>query len=339
MQSYILTFSLFFVFLFPSVAQDSLEDWVFKGIEYHELGQYDKAIETYKKALKIDKKSSLALYEMAYSYFAKKDYKNAIKYSGKVIKINKEHLLAAYLINGSALDLNGKTEKGIQILEKASKKYPTSHLVYYNLGVNYAKIAKYKASVKALETAISNESNHTSSHLTIAQIQLRLGKKAKAALSYYYFLLLEPDSPRSNIAFDNLHAIMNPPKNNEGGINISLVLDETEDNTWTMRDFMVSSVGLVKDETEDKKLTEAEKFAKNTKTIFNIFKEGMEGKITSEVKLDIYDALYIPMINQVLSADAVKTFAFYISQRQGEEQENWLKEHKKEVDQLLVLFE
>ena len=72
--------TLFFI-VTPLLAQSSIDDLVEEGIKYHDKGDYDKAIETYKKALEINPESTLVNYEIALSYFSKGDYKLAIKYS------------------------------------------------------------------------------------------------------------------------------------------------------------------------------------------------------------------------------------------------------------------
>ena len=123
-----------------SIAQSGVEDIVKKGIQYHDKGDYDMAIETYKKALKINPKSTLVNYEIALSYFAKGGYKQTIKYSDAVLNQNKDHLLQAYMVKGSALDMLGKTKESIKLFEKAIKKTEGHYLLYYNLALNFYKI-------------------------------------------------------------------------------------------------------------------------------------------------------------------------------------------------------
>ena len=70
-----------FTFLFistQSIPQSSIEDFVKEGIQYHDKGDYDKAIETYKKALEIHPESTLVNYEIALSYFRKSDTSEVI---------------------------------------------------------------------------------------------------------------------------------------------------------------------------------------------------------------------------------------------------------------------
>lgn len=100
------------------VAQTDIEKLVMEGIEHHDKGEYDKAIESYKKALKIDPNSPLVNYEIALSYFSNEDYKKAVKYSDAVLDEGSEYIQQAYVTKGSALDMMGKTKESIKVFEK-----------------------------------------------------------------------------------------------------------------------------------------------------------------------------------------------------------------------------
>ena len=297
----------------------------------------------------MDKNSTAALYEMSYSYMEKGDYKNAVKYSGKVIKMKKEHRLEAYIINGSALDMMGKTDKGIQVLEKATKEFPNHHLLFFNLGINYSKVNKIDQSIEAFQNAIKINPTHGSSHLFLGELQLISNKKSKAALSYYFFLLLEPDTPRSAIAHKNLLAIMNPPMNESGGLNITLTLDESDDDPiWTSADFMISMLGsmndqldktLEKDGIKKEASTAAEKFATNTKIFLQMFKEDAEdNKKEKNREKNVYWTLYVPTFNIIVDAESTDVLAYYVSQNQGENYLKWLNDHNEKVENLLLLL-
>lgn len=347
----IVTFACFFSFLTSNIAQDSAIDFIKKGIQLHDAGKFDQAIDAYKAALKMDKNSTAALYEMSYSYMEKRDYKNAVKYSGKVLKIKKKHMLEAYIINGSALDMLGKTEKGIQVLEQATKDFPDHHLVFFNLGINYSKVNKIEKSIGAFKNAIRINPEHGSSHLFLAELQLISNRKSKAALSYYFFLLLEPNTHRSEIAHESLIAIMNPPKNESGGLNITLTLDESEDDPiWTATDFVISTLGSMNDEI-DKTLEEEgikkeeatveEKFAKNTESFLKMFnkdEDKEDEKIKKSREKSIYWTLYIPIFNTITDAGSSEALAYYISQKQGDNYRKWLDDNTEKVQKLLQVF-
>lgn len=105
------------------------EDLVNEGIQYHDKGEYAKAIETYKKALEINPNSGLALYEMALTFFTIKDYQNAEIASKKAIDANDDHKMHAYMMLGNSLDMLGETKKAIKVYEKAMKDFD-NYLLY-----------------------------------------------------------------------------------------------------------------------------------------------------------------------------------------------------------------
>ena len=193
---------IFFIILISFCAiqgfsQSTIEDYVKEGIPYHDNGEYDKAIEIYKKALKLDSKSALVNYEIAFSYFAKGDYKKAIKYSDVVLKQNNEFMIESYITKGSSLDNLGKTKKSIKLFEKAIKNKGGQYLLNYNLALNHYKINELESAEESAVNAIEQNANHASSHLLLAAIHDQKGNAVQALLAIHYFLFLETNSPRS----------------------------------------------------------------------------------------------------------------------------------------------
>lgn len=67
MRKALLIISILFPF-FLSYSQNQLDSLMHAGIEYHDAGNYDKAIESFTKALEIDPESVFAHYELAMTY-------------------------------------------------------------------------------------------------------------------------------------------------------------------------------------------------------------------------------------------------------------------------------
>lgn len=336
-------FTFLSLFLFLSIsAQDSVGELVSKGVALHDQGKFDQAISAYKTALKMDKNSTLAMYEMAFSYMEKGDYKNAVKWSSKVIKKKEDNMLASYIINGSALDMMGKTKKGIEVLEKAAKDFPDAYLVHFNLGVNYSQVNETEKAINSFKNAINVNPEHGTSHLFLGHLQIAMNRKSKAALSYYFFLLLEPDTDRSDIAYKNLIAIMNPKPDQNGTFNITLSMDdEGGDPFWTTTDLIIATLGTISDSKDMPDMTDAEKFAMNTTTFFSMFNEDdkeKESEYKAEREKDFYWKTYIPIFASIHKIEAVKPFAYFISQNQGDEYVKWLDDNADEVKKLLNIF-
>jgi tetratricopeptide (TPR) repeat protein len=198
---YVVVLVLFSNFL---LAQSPVDSLVQLGIQCHDNGQYDKAIELYQKALEIDPASPLTNYEIALTYMYAKDYANSIKHSDIVIGQKGQNLLQAYVTKGSCLDYLGKTDESIRLFEQGIRKFGDHYLLYYNLGYDYYKLKNYEKAQEVFTKAIKSNPNHASSHLFLGFTMADLDQKVQSLLCLHYFLLLEPNSGRAKTAFSLL---------------------------------------------------------------------------------------------------------------------------------------
>lgn len=80
-----------------------VEELINEGVELHDAGEYEEAIDRYLEALEIDSTSVLANYELSLSYLALKDF-SALEYSSWVIDSSNEQLCCgAYAVKSEAL--------------------------------------------------------------------------------------------------------------------------------------------------------------------------------------------------------------------------------------------
>lgn len=320
----ILTILSFLLLSIQIFGQSDVIDLVKEGIQYHDNGDYKKAILTYKKALKIDSKSTLVNYEIALSYFSKGDYKKAIKYSDKVLDENADYLLEAYMTKGSALDLMGKSQKSIEVFETAIDKLEGHFLIHYNLALNYFKIEDYlNAEINAIR-AIELNSNHSSSHLMLAKIHNAKQNSVQAILAFHYFLFLEPNTNRSDEAFgllqNNFGGSVSKDQDDSNSILISL--SEPEDSPFVAAELMISMLEASKYLEENEGKSEVEMFLENTETFFTTL-----GAL-QEDQQDIWFAFYIPFFNELSKSGHIETYCRYITQSEHEDSQKWLKENE-----------
>ena len=81
-------------------AQEAQNNFIIEGIKMYDKGDYEGALEMYKKALASNPASVQAKYEMASTYLQLKDYNNSIKLSDKVIAANRDYVDQAYILKG-----------------------------------------------------------------------------------------------------------------------------------------------------------------------------------------------------------------------------------------------
>ena len=302
----------------------TVEEYVKEGIAYHDSGEYQKAIDTYKKALKIDSKSGLVNYEIAYSYFQMGNHKQAIKYSNKVLAKDTELNLSAINIKGSALDNLGKTKKSIKLFEKALKTEGPHYLLHYNLALNYVKLGELdKAEGSAIE-AIKLNPSHASSHFLLSEVNARADKRVPSLLAGHYFLLLEPNSARSELAYDMMERTMSGGVSKTDEKNISIILDGDTGERFHSAEFMLSIMSAASLTEENLQKPEEERFAEITGILFDLVAKGDEEKQGD----DIWSRLYIPLYKEIHDSEHMETYCKYITQAKFESSSKWLEENE-----------
>lgn len=318
MKTKLLIFILLFSVNNLAFGQDQeVEELVLEGIEYHDRGEYEKAIEIYQKALDIAPNSSMANYEISFSYFSSGDYKNAEIYSKKVLDIDKDNLLEATITYGNALDMQGKAKKAIKIYEKAMKDYDY-YLLYYNHAITCFNIGKNEKAYDSILKSISNNSSHASSHLILSKLMDEDGSRIKAMLSLYFFLLIEPNSNRSVAEYQNLRNYIDQGVTQTSEKNINISIPNDVDPDFGAAEMMISLSRAANSLEENKEKTDLELFSENTENLFNIL-----GELKKDNSGFWWD-FYVPFFYEMANEDLIKPFCYYISLSSGEEASNWI---------------
>lgn len=268
---------------FPKIcfSQEKADDLIDEGIALHDKGDYKGAIEKYQEALKLDPDNMGVYYEMSYSYFALGDFNKAIEYSDKVINSDADAGLKerAYMNKASALDDLGKTKEALQLYIDALKIYPDSQMLHYNIGVTYSRMKIYGEAEKAAINSIQRKPSHPGSHLLLGTIMSGQGKKAKSLLALYNFLLLEPNSKRSVIAYKTIKQILSSGvrdegKDKDGKGKITVGVDGREpDEAFSTVELAIQLMEATRNEGKNKDKTDQEWFVEKTDLFFKILGE------------------------------------------------------------------
>jgi tetratricopeptide (TPR) repeat protein len=309
--------------------QNSIDSLVKVGIKYHDNGEYDKAIEVYKKALEIEPKSTLVNCEISLTYMYAGDCKKCIKHSDLVIKLNKEHVVSAYINKGSCLDVLGKTKESIKLFEEAIKKHGGNNLLYYNLGIDYYKIKDYKKAEVAFIDAINQKPSHASSHFALGNIKYEENQRVPSLLSLYYFLFLEPTSTRAKTAYlllkKQLEGNVQKDANNPNNINITLNSSQLG-SEFNAADLIISLFKASNSFDENKNKTEEELFINNTKSFFTVLGESKKSN-------NIWWDFYTPFFYKLAQTNHIETFCYYIIQSSNDKAIEWIDENSEKIEQ------
>lgn len=311
---------------------ESVRELVEQGVALHDQGKYAEAIKKYQAALVIEPGSTLANYEIAFSYFLAGSYDSAITYSGRVLELNGGSQHEAYLVLGSSLDLAGKPAKAIATYEEGIKKYPGSNLLHYNLALTCFNQKDYKKAEQEAILAIQARPRHGSSHLVLAATMKQTGQRVKSLMALYYFLLLEPNSRRSATNLESLMAQLKQgvEKKDDKNISINLFMDDAKkDDPFAPAEMMISLLAASSYTEKNKDKSDAVMFAEMNVPIFSAL-TGLKKDVRG-----FWSDVYLAMIEDLVSAGHTETYSYYISQSSGsEEVTKWLASHNDSVQNL-----
>jgi len=301
--------------------EDKIKELVSQGTDLHDQGKYDEAIAKYKAALDIDKNSTLANYELSYTYMTTEKYDDAIKYSKRVIEQNTDHLQPAYVVLGSSLDMKGKPKDAIKAYEDGLIKFPNSNLLNYNLALTSYNIKDYDKAEQAAIKAVYAKPTHGSSHIILASVMKVKGERVKTLLSLYYFLMLEPNSKRSITNLNILKNMLNEGVVPQSGNDITVNIPSTasKDSLWGAAEMSVSLSSAAKHTDENKDKSNIVYFVETNRSLFSIL-----GELKKD-NSDIWWSLYVTKFYDLVQSKNYEAFSYYISQStNSDEVKNWI---------------
>jgi len=113
-----------------------------RGLAYAKLGEHDREIEDYNKAIKLNKDYAKAYYNRGIAYAKLGKYDKAIEDFNKAIELNKDYA-KAYGNRGIAYAKQQKYNEAIKDYNKAIELNPDLAEAYYNRGLAYVGLGKY----------------------------------------------------------------------------------------------------------------------------------------------------------------------------------------------------
>jgi tetratricopeptide (TPR) repeat protein len=308
-----------------------------EGVALHDKGDYDGAIRKYEEVLAENPSNMIALYEMAYSYSAKKDYKKSLEIAYKGAQYQSEQLAGFYLLIGNDLDIIGESQKAIDVYKKGIKTFPDDALLHFNLGIAYRNANKIDDAKKSLKSALTRNPQHPGSHLILASIFYSTGYRTPALFAAARFLTLEPATQRSAAALKLLRAALSGGASSGKNANeISIVVEanpKKDEGDFSTIDFalgLTSAAGMIE---EGKNKTEAQRMVDQMNSFLAILEEQTEGKKHSTF---VYQ-YYVPYFVELKQRGHVEAFVYHVLQSSGLPGVNdWINENSGRVMQFLV---
>lgn len=321
--------------LVPTPSTPSQEILIKQGIALHDRGNYDGAIKYYEEALAGNPNNVFALYELAFSYFQKRDFQKSLELGYKLAQYKSDFLPRVYVLIGNSQDELGEVKKAIETYKAGIKLFPTSFLIHFNLAITYNKLGELDEARASAKKSAGFNPQHSSSQLLLALLFDRGGYKTPALLAVCRFLVLEPNSQRSASAIELMHRIMQggvTARKNSNEIKITLDANAKKDEG----DFGATdlAIGLVKaaEKTEKNQgKSPMQLLAGNLETTFAIIGEqkGDRSQFTWRY--------YVPYFDEMKKQGHVEAFVYYSHQlNDSADVGEWLNQNRGKVESFLA---
>ncbi|MBF0359335.1 MAG: tetratricopeptide repeat protein [Magnetococcales bacterium] len=167
------------------------EEFLQKGLEFHQAGQLDQAAICYQKCLEINNKNAHAFANMGAIFQAKGEMEKAVDNYQKAIKIQPG--LADTLYNlGKALQEQGKHGLAISSYQKAIAIKPDFAEAYSNIAVALQEQDRLEDAVGYCQKAIAIQPNIADTYYNLGNILKEQGKLGSAVYNYQKAITIKP---------------------------------------------------------------------------------------------------------------------------------------------------
>ena len=162
------------------------------GVKYNEIGEYEKAIESCRRALKKRGDYVEAYNNIGVAYFHKGEYDQALRECEKALKVNPRYE-KIYNNLGVIYYTLKKYDVAVRQYEEAIRLKPKLSDPYYNLGNLYYDLRKYDAAIWYFKKALALDPDAADAYNNLANVYITLGRFPEAIESAKKALEIKPD--------------------------------------------------------------------------------------------------------------------------------------------------
>lgn len=177
------------------------DSWSWLGNSYGINGQIEEAIKYHLKAAELNPDDSRNWYNLGYSYINNEQYQESIEPLLKAIELNPDDSDSWYFL-GVSYYKNGEYQKAIEPLLKATELNPDDSYNWYSLGNSYLALKDNNNAVYSFERAIEINPNYSDAWNNYGVALLNLNRIDEARNAYSKALEIDPNN---ETAKNNLH--------------------------------------------------------------------------------------------------------------------------------------
>lgn len=163
-----------------------------RGIAYAHKPAYDRAIQDYDQAIKLDPAYIPAYLDRGSAYRAKGEYDQAIQDDSQAIQINPGYV-AAYVDRGLAYAGKGAFDQAIQDYDQAIKLNPSYIYAFNDRGNAYSIKGEYDRAIEDYDQTLKLDPTYALAFNNRANTYLRMGEYDRAIPDFDQSLKLTPN--------------------------------------------------------------------------------------------------------------------------------------------------
>ncbi|MFH2090815.1 MAG: tetratricopeptide repeat protein [Pseudomonadota bacterium] len=186
--------SVFMILVFtrPGSCQNP-EDWYQKGLFFNRIGQYEKAIDSFSRAVEIDPQNANAYNNRGAIWYLKENYGTAIEDYTKALEL-KPDVTDFYINRAAAWFKTGDFKKTIADYDQAIRLDPRLAHAFNNRGMTFYFMGEYDKAVADHTRAIELNSEISQFYNNLGAAWFRKEKDERAIVAYSRALGLNPKS-------------------------------------------------------------------------------------------------------------------------------------------------
>jgi len=295
------------------------------GLEYHEEGEFEKAVQFYEMVPEGDTNYPVALYEKALTLFKMKAYDSAIVACKEGVTLKSELVADFYTCWGSSLNMSKKPQEAIKVLDEGIQAYPYNNGLRKNKAIVYFSNDSLYMAIETIQKAIDLNFVDPTNHVFLGKVYFAQGRTVPAMFAFTTALMFATKGPVAQQALAHLEFL-------------------------TYRDFPKNEKYFKEDApNEDKYFAGLEKIIDSRIAIDKGYKIPSKSKepIVKQLyvllsqfpapKDDFVSKTYFPLFQGLEKTDHFKTFSYFILQGyEYSKVDKWISSHTRDINEMSV---